>query len=46
MSDDIYRERAHLVALAASLYPSVRAYSDPNEPEWSVVYVDSPAGQL
>lgn len=46
MTDDVYRERARLVALVAALYPSVRAYSDPAEPEWSVVYVDSPAGQL
>lgn len=46
MSEDVYRERAQLVALVASLHPSVRAYSDPDEPEWSVVYVDSPAGQL
>jgi hypothetical protein len=46
MTDDVYRERACLVALVAALYPSVRAYSDPHEPEWSVVYVDSPAGQL
>jgi hypothetical protein len=44
--DDVYRERARLVALVAALYPSVRAYADPHEPEWSVVYVDSPAGQL
>jgi hypothetical protein len=42
----VYRERAHLVAHVASLYPSVIAYSDPSEPEWPVVYVDSPAGQL
>lgn len=43
---DIYSERAHLVALLTRLYPAVLAYSDPNEPEWPVIYVDSPAGQL
>lgn len=47
MSEEhVYRERARLVALLASLWPAVRAYSDPAEPEWSVVYVDSPTGQL
>lgn len=41
----VYRERAHLVAHLAGLYPSVIAFSDPEEPEWPVVYVDTPAGQ-
>lgn len=46
MTDDVYRERARLVAHLASLYPSVLHYSDPDEPEWPVVYIDSPAGQM
>lgn len=42
----VYRERAHLVAYLASLYPSVIAYSDPQEPDWPVIYLTTPAGQL
>lgn len=42
--DQVYRERAHLVALLASLWPSTRTFSD--DAGYSVVYVDSPAGQL
>jgi hypothetical protein len=41
----VYRERARLVAVLASLFPSVWAYSDPAEPEWPVVYVNTPQGQ-
>lgn len=43
---DIYRERAHLIAHLATLYPSVLSYSDPDEPDWPVLTVDTPAGQL
>lgn len=46
MSDDVYRERARLVAYLAAQFPAVIAYSDPNEPDWPVIYVDTPAGQL
>jgi uncharacterized protein (DUF433 family) len=42
---DVYRERARLVAVLASLFPSVWAYSDPAAPEWPVVYVHTPKGQ-
>ena len=42
----IYRERAYLVAYLATRYPSVLSYADPNEPEWPLVFVDTPAGQL
>lgn len=45
-TDDVYRERARLVAFLASLFPSVLAYADPDEPDWAVVYVSTPAGQL
>lgn len=41
----VYRERAHLVAHLASVYPSAIG-TDPAEPDWPVVYIDSPAGQL
>lgn len=43
--DAAYRERAHLVAHLAALYPS-RIGVDPAEPDWPVVYVDTEAGQL
>lgn len=41
----VYREPAQLVAVLASLFPSVWAYSDPAEPEWPVVYVHTPQAQ-
>ncbi len=42
----VYRERAHLVAFLTTLYPSVGAYNDPEEPEYCVVYVETPVGQM
>lgn len=45
MSDDIYRERAHLVAFLARAYPSVIGY-DAAEPDWPVIYISTPEGQL
>lgn len=44
MTDTVYRERAHLVALLAAIYPSTWNV-DPQEPDWRVVYVDLPTGQ-
>jgi hypothetical protein len=41
----IYRERAELVAFASKLYPS-RLWLDPDDYEWPVVYIVTPAGQL
>jgi hypothetical protein len=41
-----YRERAQLVALLAAVYPSHIGYTDPNEPDWAVAIVETPAGQL
>jgi len=41
-----YRERARLVAYLATQHPAVLAYADPDEPEWAVVYVHTPAGQM
>jgi hypothetical protein len=43
---NVYRERAHLVAHLAALYPSVVAYSDPSTPNWPVVTVQTVAGQM
>lgn len=42
---DLYRERAHLVAHLAAVYPS-RIGVDPAEPDWPVVYVETEAGQM
>ncbi|MFF1916146.1 hypothetical protein ACFVYE_32085 [Streptomyces sp. NPDC058239] len=44
--DATYRERAHLVALLAALHPSHIGRTDPNAPEWAVVTVETPAGQM
>lgn len=41
-----YRERAFLVAHLASQYFSAITYNDPNEPDWPVIYIETPAGQL
>lgn len=46
MSDGVYRERAHLVAHLATIYPSTIGYHDPTEPDWAVVIVDTPSGQM
>jgi hypothetical protein len=39
-----YRERAHLVALLAAQYPA-EFREDPEDDEWSIVYIDLPTGQ-
>ena len=44
-SPDLYRERAHLVAHLAAIYPS-HIGTDPSEPDWPVLYIDTDAGQL
>lgn len=44
--DSGYRERAHLVAHLAALYPSVVAHgADPNAPGFAIVYVTLPGGE-
>lgn len=43
--DGVYRERSHLVAHLAALYPSVWG-TDRAEPDWPVVYVQTPEGQM
>lgn len=45
MTDTVYRERAHLVAHLAALYPSHIGHTDPEEPEWAVVTISLPTGQ-
>ncbi|WP_207944587.1 hypothetical protein [Actinomadura rubrisoli] len=42
----VYRERAALVAYLATQHPAVLAYTDPDAPDWAVVYVHTPAGQM
>lgn len=46
MSDEIYRERAQLVANLAARYPSHIGYTDPAEMDWLVVVIESPEGQM
>ncbi|MFD0883862.1 hypothetical protein ACFQ08_04730 [Streptosporangium algeriense] len=42
-----YRERAALVAYLAAVYPSaIVPNADPDEPNWPVIYVTTPQGQL
>lgn len=43
---DIYRERACLVALLTSLYPSYGAFNDPEYPDWLVVHIETPEGLM
>lgn len=43
--DQVYTERNTLVALISTLYPSWWAI-DPVNPDWPVIYIDFPAGQL
>lgn len=44
--DAVYRERAHLVAHLAALYPSHIGYTDPSAPDWPVLIIEAPGGQL
>lgn len=44
--DATYRERAHLVAHLAALHPSHIGRTDPTTPDWAVVTVETPAGQM
>lgn len=44
--DGAYRERAHLLAHFAALYPSHIGPTDPQAPEWPVLTVETPAGQM
>lgn len=44
MCDEIYRERAHLLAHLAACYPS-HFQSDPEAPDWPVLFISLPTGQ-
>lgn len=43
--NQVYRERAHLLAHLATVYPSHMQY-DPVDFEWSVLYISAPTGQM
>lgn len=45
VTEQVYSERARLVAHLAALYPSAWG-DDPAAPGWPVVYVHTPRGQL
>lgn len=46
-SSIIYRERHHVVAHLAAIYPSVMVLNaDPDEPDWPVLFIDLPTGQV
>ncbi|MFE3578742.1 hypothetical protein [Streptomyces vinaceus] len=44
--DGAYRERARLVAHLASLYPSHIGHTDPAAPDWAVITIEAPTGQM
>lgn len=46
MTDDVYRERAVLVANLATRYPSHIGFTDQGEPMWAVVIIETPTGQM
>jgi hypothetical protein len=44
--DSAYRERAHLLAYLAATQESCLSLSDPAAPDWPVLTVETPAGQM
>lgn len=42
----LYEERAVLTAVIAQLFGGVLSYSDPLHPDWAVLYIETPEGQL
>lgn len=42
----LYRERAHLVAYLAAVYPSHVGYTDGRELDWVVATIRTPTGQM
>jgi hypothetical protein len=46
-TDVVYRERHHLIAHLAAAYPSVLVLNaDEDEPDWPVIYITLPTGQV
>lgn len=44
--DELYRERAQLVALLSSQYRSKIVYNSDPSTDWPIVFVEAPTGQL
>lgn len=44
--ESVYRERARLVSFLTKIFVSYCGFTDPEEPDWLVVYVETPEGQL
>jgi hypothetical protein len=42
--DEVYRERAHLLAHLATIYPA-HIQPDTSDPEWPILYITFPTGQ-
>ena len=46
-TDLIYRERHHVVAHLAAMYPAVMVLNaDEDEPDWPILYITLPTGQV
>lgn len=41
---NVYRERAHLVAILAAFVPATLSYTDPSTPDWPVLTLDGGEG--
>lgn len=44
MTDAVYRERAHLLAHLAAIYPA-HFQTDPQAPDWPILHLELPTGQ-
>lgn len=43
----VYRERHHLIAHLAASHPSILVYrADPDAPDWPVIFITLPTGQV
>lgn len=42
----IYSERAHLLAVMVALFGGALSYTDRQCPDWPVLYIECPTGQL
>jgi hypothetical protein len=46
-TEAVYRERHHAIAHLAAIYPAVMVLNgDPEEPDWPVLYLTLPTGQV
>lgn len=43
---DVFTERTRLLAFFTTMNPAVIAYNDKDTPEWPVLYVKTPTGQM